>query len=169
MLCSNLKKNPSWLLLRLHWGQQRTPRSTFSYVANHSDEWQGVCVRIPCVWSLLGGLLLFPQDHIIHSHTRIKAPFLPLRFWNMTGAPWSSGFRINSTPISSPSDSSAASSSSTKSICSLALMPILFSLGRDRISLGLSVDEAWAEGFNKASMSSKKAQGSSTWPFLTFR
>ena len=123
MLCSNLKKNPSWLLLRLHWGQQ-------------SQWWVARCV---CQNSLRlvtsGGLILFPQDHIIHSHTRIKVPFLPLRFWNMTGAPWSSGFRINSMPISSPSDSSAASSSSTKLICSSALMPVLFSLGRDRSPL----------------------------------
>ena len=41
--------------------------------------------------------------------------------------------------------------------------------GERQISLGLSVDETCAAGFNKVPMSSKKAQGASTWPFLTFR
>ena len=41
--------------------------------------------------------------------------------------------------------------------------------GERQISLGLSVNETCAAGFNKAPISSKKAQGSSTWPFLTFR
>ena len=68
MLCSNLKKNHSWLLLRLHWGQQRTPRSTFSYVANHSDEWQ-VCVsKFPVFGHFWGSTSLSTRPHYPFSY-----------------------------------------------------------------------------------------------------
>ena len=168
MLCSNLKKNPSWLLLRLHWGQQRTPRSTFSYVANHSDEWQGVCQN---------SLRLVTSGGSTPFSTR---PHHPFSYQNKSAILTTQVLKYDrgTMKLRLP-DNLNAHFITIRLLCSfffLQQIDLFFSTdasslqsGERQISLGLSVDETCAAGFNKAPISSKKAQGSSTWPFLTCR